>query len=260
MTKPLPVGPIALLSASSRLRHYLMSTFVFLTGTVPNVLTEQEVADVLQVDYEQEALYSGSTDPLQEDSFDISITETVSSNPSAPVASPPSPARIVDFTIHVNDVAGNASSVIVAIIEGKLLSTELVEKEGSIEAAVAKEMRDMLPQVVQQAQFVFHQNEHQKELKEIVAFLFVNSYCRTLRFKRNGVPKLVDLNDIPGHGYALPEGSRKSMESFSERSTRKELYNILGKDGNYDPRFKAAFDRVVHLARKLKMTPRNGAS
>lgn len=193
-------------------------------------------------------------------SFNISTTtDAASSNPTAQVVQPPSTARIVDFTIHVNDVDGKAPGVVVAIVEGKLLATERVMKDKSLEDVVYDEMRDMLPQVVQQAQFVFHQHEN-PELKEIVAFLFVNSFCRTLRFERRRIPKLEDLNDIPEDGYALPEGSRKSIETFSDPSTRNELYEIIGNDGNYDPRFKAAFDRVVELARKVKMTPRNGAS
>lgn len=182
--------------------------------------------------------------PDSEKSFDISALELASSNPSAP---PQSTVRLVDFTIHVNDCTAQASSTVVGIVEGKLFPTELGPKDKTAREIVAQEMRDMLPQVVQQAQFVFHQHS---DLKDLVAFLFVNSFCRTLRFKRDRVPEL-DLDDIPPDGFAFPEGSRRLIEYIPEKPTRLELYPVMDKTGNYDKRFKAVFNRLVELARKV---------
>lgn len=184
---------------------------------------------------------------MYETSFETG--DSSSSGPSAAFPQIKPAVRLIDFNIYVNVTYElTAAGVIVCIVEVKPLPT-LAPGE-SLHQAIREAMNQMLPQVVQQVQFVFAQ--HKDVLNEVYAFLFVSSYLKVLRFLRSRVPELeCDANEVPAF-FSFEPSCKRNINCISEPDTRKEWFRIFDDESlDYDHRFKAAFDRVVKLAKKI---------
>lgn len=189
-------------------------------------------------------------DPSWDASQDISAPEGLSTNPSAPISQPPSAYRLIDFNIYVNDSESNTSGVVASIVEIKALPKSALDLGQETEHVVADVMDSMLPQVIQYAQFVFAEYPF---LDEVHALLFVSSWCKSLRFRRKNVPELPHVDDIPKNGFVpSTDRRRRNMGDFVEKKDR-ESFRIFGEDGDYNPAFKAAFDKIARYAKKVNL-------
>lgn len=185
-----------------------------------------------------------------DDDEDISAREGVSSNPSAPITQPPSSTRFVDFNIYANIINSNIPGVLACVVEVKPFPFDKIEQGMTPIEAIYQAMDDMLPQVVQQVQYAFHQY---CELQEMHALLFVSAYCRFLKFKRNKVPDLPHVDDIPEDGFKFDETQRRrKINKIAERGGRHIVFRLF-KGNDYDTAFKRGITRIVRFATNIAM-------
>lgn len=186
------------------------------------------------------------------DDEDISTRAGASTNPSAPISQPPSAWRLVDFNIYVNIINDKTPGVLVCVVEVKPFPYDKIIAGMDVAEAIDAAMGEMLPQVIQQVQFALHQFSG---LEEMNALLFVGGYCRFLRFKRNKVPELPHLDDIPAKfefDETEPDNSIERMLAIAEPGTREKTFRIF-KGVDYDPAFKRAMNRIVLFASTISM-------
>lgn len=157
--------------------------------------------------------------------------------------------RLVDFNIYVNIINDKTPGVLACVVEVKPYPFDKMAAGFSLHESVEKVMEEMLPQVIQQVQFAFHQFSG---LQDMHALLFVAAFCKFLWFKRARVPKLPELGDIPEDGFKQDENDRRAMNNIAEPGTRVRYFRIFdGRD--YSPAFKRGMDRIARFAANIPM-------
>lgn len=158
--------------------------------------------------------------------------------------------RYVDFNIYVNIINDSTPGVIACTVEVKSFPFDKIAAGMTVVEAIQQTMKDMLPQVIQQVQFAFHQFSG---LQEMHALLFVGLYCKFLRFKRSKVPPLPDIDDIPENGFKFDETEQhRKMKDLAEPGTRDHWFRLFAGD-DYHPAFKRGMNRVVRFAANIPL-------
>ncbi|KAI0041608.1 hypothetical protein FA95DRAFT_1683119 [Auriscalpium vulgare] len=158
--------------------------------------------------------------------------------------------RVTDFAI----VRRRQQRVVVCVVEIKpqTWTALTVLDENEERAAALKQVEAMMPQVVQQVQFAFHEQPAQEYMW---ALCIVGRWCAFQQFERKKTPPL-DLDDLHARGY---RPAMQAQGKFQPAATRisigmADVVPVLADDNqDYHPKFKSAWLKFMTWACTMQL-------
>ncbi|KAI0041842.1 hypothetical protein FA95DRAFT_1682948 [Auriscalpium vulgare] len=158
--------------------------------------------------------------------------------------------RVTDFAI----VRRRQQRVVVCVVEIKpqTWTALTVLDENEERAAALKQVEAMMPQVVQQVQFAFHEQPAQEYMW---ALCIVGRWCAFQQFERKKTPPL-DLDDLHARGYrpAMQAHGEFQPEAIDIPVAATGVVPVLADDSqDYHPKFKSEWLRFMTWACNMEL-------
>lgn len=160
--------------------------------------------------------------------------------------------RLVDFNIYIRRCLPSMVQVVAAPVEvkpyypkGPFPSMDSL----FVDTEVANIFHSMLPQTIQQVQFVFHEYG---VLDESWAIMLVPPFCQFLKFSRDNIPPLDEADRKVPKVFRLPPGDNRDLTALPDPEFRGMI--PIFRNDDYSPEFKERWDSLMKWTKTVPLT------